>query len=440
MPKIGLRIIKSSIAVFLCFVIYLIRGEGIPFYSAIAAVLCMQPYVSNSRKVALNRIVGTFIGGIFGMFAMIIERQFIPPNIPIIKYIFISASIIPLIYFTVLLKKTSASYITCVVFMSVTVSHALDANPYLFAVNRVIDTLIGIFVSLFVNSFHLPKKKNHHLLFVTGFDGTLTDSSGKISNYTKIKLNHLIQKGANITIASELTPASLIPMIEGIDFKLPLITMNGAALYDINKKKYSYCKYIPYSTATDIIKIFKNHGLNCFVHTVIDDVLHIYYDKFTNPVEENFYHSKKLLPLENYICGPLPPKQDVLYFMAVDKLEIIKKLNKEISSLNCLNEISSFYYPDLYNKGYYIFIVCSKEASKENAIAELKKEYALDKAIAFASKKRDLSMILSTDFSYAVENADDKIKKAAKSIIGDSTNDTVIKTIEKLYHSKNLFE
>ncbi len=136
MPKIGLRIIKSSAAVFLCFVIYLIRGDGIPFYSAIAAVLCMQPYVSNSRKVAFNRIIGTFIGGIAGMLIMMAEKSFIPPQAPILKYLLISAAIIPLIYITVLAKKTSASYITCVVFMSITVSHGLDANPYFFCTKQ----------------------------------------------------------------------------------------------------------------------------------------------------------------------------------------------------------------------------------------------------------------------------------------------------------------
>ena len=43
MPKIGMRIIKSAVAVFICFLIYLIRGEGLPFYSTIAAIMCMQP-------------------------------------------------------------------------------------------------------------------------------------------------------------------------------------------------------------------------------------------------------------------------------------------------------------------------------------------------------------------------------------------------------------
>ena len=39
LPKLGMRIVKSAVAVFLCFVIYMIRGRGVPFYSAIAAVL-----------------------------------------------------------------------------------------------------------------------------------------------------------------------------------------------------------------------------------------------------------------------------------------------------------------------------------------------------------------------------------------------------------------
>ena len=31
LPKIGMRIVKSAVAVFLCFVIYMIRGRGVPF-------------------------------------------------------------------------------------------------------------------------------------------------------------------------------------------------------------------------------------------------------------------------------------------------------------------------------------------------------------------------------------------------------------------------
>lgn len=49
-PPIGMRIVKSAAAVFLCFLLSLLRGrflpflgQGVPFYSAIAAILCMRP-------------------------------------------------------------------------------------------------------------------------------------------------------------------------------------------------------------------------------------------------------------------------------------------------------------------------------------------------------------------------------------------------------------
>lgn len=438
MPKIGMRIIKSSIAVFLCFVIYLIRGDGIPFYSAIAAVLCMQPDVSNSRRVAFNRTIGTFVGGFFGMVVMLIEKQFIPQNLPAVKYLLISVIIIPLIYVTVLIKKPTASYITCVVFMSITVSHGLDASPYLFAWNRILDTLIGIFVSLGVNAFHLPKKKNSKLLFVSDLWGTLTNTEGEISSYTKIKLNHLIQKGALITVASRRSAASVAPVLEGIPLNLPIITLNGAALYDVNAKRYLYCKTIPYSMAKEILSVFEHHGLNCFVHTIINDILHIYYGDFTNFAEENLYHSSKFHPLKNYIYSPLPEERDVVFFRAIDSLEMVKKLHGEVLRLRCSESIRVEYYPDENSKGFYCLEIYSAEASKANAVFELKKRLGLDWVAAFGNDKSDILMIDDADYGYAVANSDKDLKETAPNFIGDSDSDSVVKTIEKLFHSKKL--
>ena len=64
MPKIGMRMIKTSIAVAICLLIYLLRGkQGVPVFSTIAAMICMQPYVENSKTVAFNRIIGTLTWG-----------------------------------------------------------------------------------------------------------------------------------------------------------------------------------------------------------------------------------------------------------------------------------------------------------------------------------------------------------------------------------------
>ncbi len=159
LPKIGMRMIKSSVAVFICFLISFARPDAMPFYSAIAAILCMQPDVSNSIKVALNRTIGTFIGGIMGVLVLLIFHFKLPPEMLILKYLIVSILIIPLIYITILIKKPTASYITCVVFLSIVIAHGNDVNPFMFGINRIIDTLIGIGVSLAINAI-IPHKKH----------------------------------------------------------------------------------------------------------------------------------------------------------------------------------------------------------------------------------------------------------------------------------------
>ena len=158
MPKLGLRILKSALAVFLCFVVYLFRKDGMPFYSAIAAILCMQQSVRHSFAAALNRTIGTLIGGVYGLLILLVLRIEAVAAHPLLVYAIISAAVIPRMYLTVLVKKTAATYITPVVFLSVVVSHGLDTVPYLFALNRVIDTLIGIFISLLINVLVFPQK------------------------------------------------------------------------------------------------------------------------------------------------------------------------------------------------------------------------------------------------------------------------------------------
>lgn len=72
--KIGGRIYKTVFAVFVCFLIDTIRNTGVPFYAAIAAILCIQRNQSDSFQQAQNREFATIIGGIWGMIYLLFER------------------------------------------------------------------------------------------------------------------------------------------------------------------------------------------------------------------------------------------------------------------------------------------------------------------------------------------------------------------------------
>ena len=75
-------------------------------------------------------------------------------------------------------------------------------------------------------------------LFVSDLDGTLLNNSAELSLESAILLNKSIESGINFTIATANNPATIVNILKDINIKLPIITMNGSALYDIKNNKY----------------------------------------------------------------------------------------------------------------------------------------------------------------------------------------------------------
>lgn len=68
LPGIGMRIVKSAVAVLLCYFVNYFRGDtGIVFYSQLAALWCIQMYHQNTLQNALQRTIGTVIGALYGL-------------------------------------------------------------------------------------------------------------------------------------------------------------------------------------------------------------------------------------------------------------------------------------------------------------------------------------------------------------------------------------
>ena len=159
-PKIGLRTIKTAIAVFLCLLLF----PSEPFFACMTSVFCVQDTVSNSINMAINRGLGTILGAIIGLTFLILCRFFtfeidIYPISKLLVYITIGLGIIVVIYICNLIKKPGAINISCIAFLAVTTTHAFT-DPIFYATNRTIETLFGIFIGLLVNKFISPPNSN----------------------------------------------------------------------------------------------------------------------------------------------------------------------------------------------------------------------------------------------------------------------------------------
>ncbi|MCD8023822.1 MAG: aromatic acid exporter family protein, partial [Lachnospiraceae bacterium] len=166
LPHPGMRILKSAVAIILCYFVSFLRGDaGIVFYSHLAALWCIQMYTANTFSNAAQRMIGTVVGALYGLMFLLLRGQAVglvgssmfPFGLQVFNAAVISGMVILILYTTVLLKKKQASYFSCVVFLSIVVNHASDANPYLFVWYRFVVTVIGILIGLVVNTVKLPR-------------------------------------------------------------------------------------------------------------------------------------------------------------------------------------------------------------------------------------------------------------------------------------------
>ncbi|MCB2299010.1 FUSC family protein [Clostridium tagluense] len=170
MQKIGMRNIKTAISVFLCIIILRFFHNQNPFYACIAAVITMQSTVHNSFTTGKNRMIGTIIGAIWGLIFALIS----PNNV-----FLIGIGIIFVIYFLNLLNRKNSIIIACVVFLAI-MTNLKQGTPLVYSSNRVIETFVGIFVSVLVNylifhpkfldNLHKDGKFLIHNIFITSKD------------------------------------------------------------------------------------------------------------------------------------------------------------------------------------------------------------------------------------------------------------------------------
>lgn len=150
LPKLGMRNVKTVIAVFLCIVILRFLNIKYPFYACIAAVITMQNSVENSFTIGLNRIIGTLIGATVGVLCSLISHS---------NLLLISIGISVVIYCTNLLNRKRSTTIACIVFLAIMVN-LQDTTPVYYSILRVFETIVGIIIAVLVNSKFLPPKVN----------------------------------------------------------------------------------------------------------------------------------------------------------------------------------------------------------------------------------------------------------------------------------------
>lgn len=140
---VGMRIIKTVVAVFLCGLLAFLRSAS-AFYSMIAAVVCVQNSAGKTIESSINRMTGTLIGGVAGVLVVYSLDTLGVLYLELLRYVVLSVMLIPIIKLCLAIKKPGCAAMACIVFLCVTVNHSIGDTPAIYSIDRLFETLVGV--------------------------------------------------------------------------------------------------------------------------------------------------------------------------------------------------------------------------------------------------------------------------------------------------------
>ena len=143
--NIGLRTIKTGIAVMLSIIVANLLDFEYPFFIAMTALISMDKTMGNSLKMGRNRVVGTFLGACIGIALAYLDRG---------NAVLCGLGMIMLIMICNRLHLQGSITIGGIVLVAIMVH--TDKTPLFYGFHRTLDTLIGAFLSFVVNATVFP--------------------------------------------------------------------------------------------------------------------------------------------------------------------------------------------------------------------------------------------------------------------------------------------
>jgi hypothetical protein len=282
---------------------------------------------------------------------------------------------------------------------------------------------------------------NHRHLYVSDLDGTLLDDSGKLSDFSRENLRHLLESGLNFTVASARAINEIGPVLGDLPIKLPVIAINGAYLTDYKTGKHLQINAMEKSAAQSIFDIIRKRNLWPFVCTFNGREDCLYYQTLTHPAMHWYCQAlsalgdKRLRETPN-LAGVL--NETVISLAVMGDREPVGEIAAALDE-QFTGQLENFYFENPYSPGYWWLTIHDKKACKSIALRELLEMtgFKREQVTVFGDHINDIRMLELAANAVVVENADERVKAVADEIIGTNDNDSVVKyLLEKLKNEK----
>lgn len=269
-------------------------------------------------------------------------------------------------------------------------------------------------------------------LYVTDLDGTLLTSGQYVSEKSCEIINSLTEQGLIFSYATARSLITAKKVTTGLTLKSPVIVNNGVFIVDSESGEKLVKNTFSAEQAEDIFSTLSDFGISPLVYSIIDGTEKFSYipQKLTRGMTD-FLNSRQGDPRHRPLpWRPLTGENDMLdgepfYITCIDDAGSMSEAYGELKK-----RYYCVYSRDIYSGDQWVEIL-PKNATKANAVLQLKDYCGCDRLVVFGDGINDIPMFKAADECYAVENAAPELKEIADGIIGDNNCDSVAEFILK---------
>ncbi len=265
-------------------------------------------------------------------------------------------------------------------------------------------------------------------LFVSDLDGTLLTAKETVSEYSMRLLNKLIDEdGVLFTYATARSLNSAAKAVWGLRQNLPVILYNGAIVMEPWNGNKLYNSHFTGTVRADIRRILHEYDVWPLVYSFLGNKERVSWLRGRETEGMKRYLSRRAGdPRLNPVDSPDELKDDEIFYYtyidAKERTDVLHAVFEKDARFRCI------YQQETYQSDYWLEIMPAG-TSKGAAATVLKERLGAEKLVAFGDALNDRELFRAADEAYAVENADEELKKAATAVIGYSEEDSVSKFI-----------
>lgn len=265
-------------------------------------------------------------------------------------------------------------------------------------------------------------------LFVSDLDGTLLTAKETVSEYSMRLLNELIDEdGVLFTYATARSLNSAAKAVWGLRQNLPVILYNGAIVMEPWNGNKLYNSHFTGTVRADIRRILHEYDVWPLVYSFLGNKERVSWLRGRETAGMKRYLSRRAGdPRLNPVDSPDELKDDEIFYYtyidAKERTDVLHAVFEKDARFRCI------YQQETYQSDYWLEIMPAG-TSKGAAATVLKERLGAEKLVAFGDALNDRELFRAADEAYAVENADEELKKVATAVIGYSEEDSVSKFI-----------